>query len=1387
MDARAHSGATRKQGVIRQHFCPEDRPSPEGVEGFKSGSPTAVADVSDSDPSSSIRHRRSESCVSMREEDDLNAAVTRRQVRRISSDGNLLGGNLKSHSRLHRAFTYISRIVSAERKPSEDVDTATESRPRTMKVPGLVAWASSHLGRRLLHNRNQQVTGAKRPSLGRQISEQSDDSSILSPCRDGQIQFDGGISVFCTLPHTSDPMEFTNDPVYKKWNIKKPNLIMSIMGGAGFFGQDSSKYDGFKQDLVSAAMKTGAWILTGGTASGVMDLVGKAMQLHDKQRQVPLVGVTPFGALTESWREAFDSQLLQPNVEEVDVEAPDPHAAKDPHTGIPLANLQPNHTHFILCKSEQTGSAAFGTEVAFRNKLETHLVKGARGPSGPSVQPPELRRSRTSFVQEVVHEVINSQNCEVPRVMLLLNGGSISFESVDVAVRSGCPVVCVQGSGRAADAIVTLLEEDGTEEAALEYMTNETLRAESKEKLWRIAKSNRVQVYRSDSRLEDVILRAVLDNPSSDSEALGPRELLSISWHRLVLAVQWRSEGYYQKLLEHLIKHCRTIDPHQAGMNLVTQLLFTGFVGEKRVDIIHSDQGLGPLDRGAGPNIVPLLELLIQNHKSQLDKFRIDEVTLGSIEWKLNNKEPPTEGLPGLLVWAVEQEAPEIVLDSLWMHTPDPIHAALVAASACRHIAEVKHSYKSYSNVVAKKRLESIAERFEKLAVQALEDLATANVISPVDYLFEPSHAWKLDCFHMAIELGCKDFVSSKFYRMAVDTYYKTPAPFSKNRGRDNVLQDLDWISVFLVATNIKKSNLAIEKFYRVPYIKAMTHAISRIVFIVVYAHAVFSGCFITRHTHWIEGFLFVFGLSLARIEYKQYAAKKSFSAYIDFWNGLDCLHITVLLFTIVVGQFLKDSSNVSSVQEYGVEVVHAINLLPSFMRLLQVFQLSEYFGTLVLTVAGMVTDATYFFVLLAIFCMMFSCALTPILFQQVDARQKQGLTWAFWSIFGDINQEARDQLNGEWRCLTLREFAHGLLYLLCLVSNVLLMNLLIAVMGSTYDRNKENSETEWAFNQATAWTDFDEDVSMLPPPLNLLEDIPYFADVVSISADVSPLAKSTSLKVEAYRSARNFDIARGPSSADLMASAKKAIAALNSEGELGSELAESLKKESEDLKRQNCELRRLADLEKARAEELEKQIENKLAAKKAAAALHCEREPGSELVESLKRETEDLKRQNSELRRLADLEKARADELGKQLENKIQGSQVDQLERSLALAEQLEQKLAFANREHGRVELLKSQLAFAAQKAPEQQQKTSEQQQLERKLANAVTEKRQLEEKLAIAIDKLAETRSPIATTDSAGTMPQTTMPELRTGVCDDGKQQPGPSSIKWEDIQST
>ncbi|CAE7203645.1 Trpm2 [Symbiodinium necroappetens] len=1000
------------------------------------------------------------------------------------------------------------------------------------------------------------------------------EASLMPPGRTrpgiAEIAFDSGSSQYCLISHAAFPEQMLERIVKPEWGLRNPNLILSIMGGAGNMNLPPDKFDleGFSQGLVEAATRTSGWVITGGTASGVMDIVGKAMQRHDKQRQVPCLGITPYGALTCKWRDLINS-AYDPDfsaVTKVDAAAAKPAEGAPPETdgNIPLAALQDNHSHFIICDNGEVGSKAFGTEIQFRTKFEEFVTRGVNA---------------------------GGLRTRVPRVMILVNGGKISLISLVQAINTGCPLVVCRGTGRIADVICRILEkpcvaetddeideESGSEKdedaqfrqaldlAVKEFMPKDTLSPEDVANFQTIVRSQMVEIYTINDRFEDVVLRAVLGNAIAMC-ASRSRENVGV-WQQLSLAVQWGCEGYYDRLGQRLVQER---GGSERGPEAAIRLIFKELVG------FGSRDAKTPITlvRSVRENAGVLVTWLLQHYLKQMDQFEVNCDTLPPekegkpcVHWSRLGFQESWKSLEGLLLWSIEKEAPSSVLETIWSYMEDPVHAALVAASACRDTAEREHFYASYQDGLAKKELDDAADRFERLACLVLEDLALSG--KGVDYLFRESARWQVrgegrTCFQLAHALGCKAFVSATFYRLAVDLYWMTPVPFQINKKQLDA-QFLRWWPFLSLLWNFKACGFPLWEFLSIPSIQAWTHGLARAIFVGLYSYAVFYRLLTFSGVSLVEVLLFLWGLGLGQVEIKQ-LQNNGFQAYIhDFWNFLDSLHITVLLGCLVLGVLLTDKNEEMNEVEHLLEVTHAMNLLPCWIRVLQILQQSEYFGTLLLTIFGMAKDAVKFFILVVIFCFGFSCAITPILFTQSAERDEQGLTWAFWTIVGNLDDKALNKLDS----LTpvTRFIANILVYTLALVCNVLLVNLLIAVMNSTYEQNQAVSQTSWAFFRVEAVLEFDHE-SILPPPLNLLE--PFLNRQASSGQDQQQLGRR--------RSEQRMHAEMSITRRDLKDAQQRAFRAINLEEDMGE--SASLRAELAELRIRNQELaQRNRDLE---------------------------------------------------------------------------------------------------------------------------------------------------------------------------------------------------------------
>ena len=73
-----------------------------------------------------------------------------------------------------------------------------------------------------------------------------------------------------------------------------PKLILSVTGGAQNFTVSPRLKKALKIELMRAAVSTNAWIITGGSNSGVMKLVGDAVADESHKYDLTLIGYFAF-------------------------------------------------------------------------------------------------------------------------------------------------------------------------------------------------------------------------------------------------------------------------------------------------------------------------------------------------------------------------------------------------------------------------------------------------------------------------------------------------------------------------------------------------------------------------------------------------------------------------------------------------------------------------------------------------------------------------------------------------------------------------------------------------------------------------------------------------------------------------------------------------------------------------------------------------------------------------------------------------------------------------------------------------------------------------------------------------------------------------------------
>ncbi|CAF1107903.1 unnamed protein product [Rotaria sordida] len=243
--------------------------------------------------------------------------------------------------------------------------------------------------------------------------------------------------------------------MYKGWNLPKPDMIISVTGGAKNYDMSAQLRKIFQMRLVSTASRANAWLITAGTNIGVAKEVGEAVNYcrYNNRKHgldVPCIGIASWGYTAGN--KQLDNQSthsLMNTSDTTTIRSPSKPSQNQRAQIVPMDNkdryireyivkenqprecyLEPNHTHFLLFDNGQ-------------RKADTiHSLQAEIG-----------KYSRNTHLANTADETVKSL---IPIVMVLVDGGSSSIRAICEALKCGTPVVVIKHSGRAADLVAAL-------------------------------------------------------------------------------------------------------------------------------------------------------------------------------------------------------------------------------------------------------------------------------------------------------------------------------------------------------------------------------------------------------------------------------------------------------------------------------------------------------------------------------------------------------------------------------------------------------------------------------------------------------------------------------------------------------------------------------------------------------------------------------------------------------------------------------------------------------------------------------------------------------------------------------------------------------------------
>ncbi|XP_041858356.1 transient receptor potential cation channel subfamily M member 2 isoform X1 [Melanotaenia boesemani] len=575
----------------------------------------------------------------------------------------------------------------------------------------------------------------------------------------------------------------------EKWKLSPPNLLISVTGGAKNFYLKSRLKSMFHRGLIKVAQTTGAWIITGGTNTGVMKHVGQAVRDYalssSMQSKIVAIGVATWGVIHNR------DVMVNPKG------CFPAHYVMDIQGQGRQSCLDNNHTHFLLVDDGTHGH--YGVEIELRSHLEK-FISGKR---------------------------LGNKECSltIPVVCVVLDGGPGTLNTIYNAMLNGTPCVILEGSGRIADVIaqvsglpisrvtIALIHQLMKKFFGQEYETFSDLRIiEWTKKIQDIIRmSHLLTIFRvsedSQGDVDVAILQALL-KASKSSETLAMdswrKQLeLAIAWNRVDIAEteifteesQWKSSDlhwamfsalvgnkpqFVSLLLENGVSLRDFLKDEEILCKLYRQLpscfflhklarrVHNGRSSKKRVQSIRVQAHTGEGETISLTHVSDEVRHLLGKfthpiyRASTMKNMSLDDSSMTLSKGETSSQAPlrqdhaetQSDASRDLFLWAVVQNNKQLA-EIAWEQCRDCMSAALAASKILKTMAE-----EGIDADEAQEMLE-LAGHYEKHAVGVFNECHNSDEERAQKLLVRVSHLWgRTTCLRLALEANNKCFVA---------------------------------------------------------------------------------------------------------------------------------------------------------------------------------------------------------------------------------------------------------------------------------------------------------------------------------------------------------------------------------------------------------------------------------------------------------------------------------------------------------------------------------------------------------------------------------------------------------------------------------------------------
>ncbi|XP_047482968.1 LOW QUALITY PROTEIN: transient receptor potential cation channel subfamily M member-like 2 [Penaeus chinensis] len=897
---------------------------------------------------------------------------------------------------------------------------------------------------------------------------------------------------------------------------QRPQLVISVTGGADFLRLDGRKREIFSTGLMKAVKSTGAWILTGGLHLGVNRIVGEAVnesQYTVKTQEYLARGIRCLGVLP--WGFVRDRHLLLNSdlneFEEVRYKVQERTNLEDP------VSLDGDHTHFLMV-DDGTRDHFNGT-VNFRTRLEEAIQ--AEEPSGLGI----------------------------PVVVVLLEGGLGALGQVCHGAEEEYPCGGRGRHGAGGRPPSLRCVHDGRYILRRQYITqlmNKILAAmtelqgktEKQKKcadyvLECCARANMIITFDIDcaegldhcilyalltggaqsSRLDQLSLALLWDRPDIAEHHIFPAESNWASWDLKDLMTT--------ALLEEKVEFVKLFILNGLVMSdylNVTTLRYLYNEACKTESHTHLRRLLQRSSRSSYHYLVHvhnILQAMLRKHHDPVYLTDTPQAVMvdSSINY-LTFDDPYQE----LLLWAIFSRRGRLAR-FLWERCETPLCAAVVASCVYQSLWK---SLGAKNTVILNEYLKQ-KTMFETLAVELQDVCYQEDPPNAMGLVERRNPKWgQMDCLELAHLANDLMFIATPCSQASVELNWRrgmTRAP-PLAVTICNFLPFLVWTKLFgFQKLGDNGGELTawqkLVVFYKSPISKFFAHSTSFVVFLLLYAYVIlFDFKYEMSVTEilvicWI--FTFIVG-ELSEITTEQSTSVRGkISDWLNsVWNRFDLMAIVLALLALALRLYRETF-------KWG-RIAYSLNTTLFYCRLFRIYHVNYHLGPKLVIFYRMISEVLVFMALLVIFILGYGIAsqglmhpgrdVSSLNLTDVGQIMSEVLLTPYWQMYGEL---LLDDIKGgdvetcyqqsctvpescvtEGRnciqdcvCENAREYTWAvnlMLFIYLIIGNIMLLNLLIAIFTYVFDEVQENSMEIWKFEMYRLIREYDSKPSLVPP-----------------------------------------------------------------------------------------------------------------------------------------------------------------------------------------------------------------------------------------------------------------------------------------------------------------